>query len=77
MAAFGTVAVALAIAGALFDALEDVFLLVALEGEGGDMAPRLGAIFAGLKFASLAVAQVYIVAGLALRLRDRSRARGH
>ena len=53
MAAFGAAAVTLAIAGALFDALEDVFLLRALEGKDGDLAPHLGAIFAGLKFAAL------------------------
>lgn len=75
MAAFGVAAVPLAIGGALFDAIEDVFLLIALEGEGGEAAPRLGAIFAGLKFALLATVQVYILAGLALRVRDRLRAR--
>ena len=71
MAVFGTAAVPLAIAGALFDAIEDVFLLRALEGKDGELAPHLGAIFAGLKFAALTVVLVYIVAGLVLRLRDR------
>ena len=74
MAVFGTAAVPLAIAGALFDAIEDVFLLRALEGKDGELAPHLGAIFAGLKFAALTVVLVYIVAGLVLRLRDRRRA---
>ena len=74
MAGFGPAAVPLAIAGALFDAIEDVFLLRALEGKDGELAPHLGAIFAGLKFAALTVVLVYIVAGLVLRLRDRRRA---
>ena len=74
MAAFGAAAVPLAIAGAMFDAIEDVFLLRALEGKDGELAPHLGAIFAGLKFAALTVVLVYIVAGLALRFRDSRRA---
>ena len=74
MAAFGVAAVPFALAGALFDAVENVFLLIALEGEGGEAAPRLGAVFAGLKFAALAVAQVYVLAGLVLRFRDSRRA---
>ena len=74
MAGFGAAAVPLAIAGALFDAIEDVFLLRALEGKDGELAPHLGAIFAGLKFAALTVVLVYIVAGLALRFRDSRRA---
>lgn len=73
MAAFGLVAVWCAIGGALFDALEDVFLLIALDRHGGDLAPLLGSIFACGKFALLAAAQIYILLGLALRLRDRRR----
>ena len=75
MAAFGAVAVPLAIGAALFDAIENVFLLVALEGEGGEVAPHMGAIFAVLKFAALAAVQIYIVAGLVLRFRDSRRAK--
>jgi hypothetical protein len=74
IAAFGGVAFWCAIGGALFDAVEDVFLLIALDRHGGDLAPLLGSVFACGKFALLAVAQVYIVAGLALRIRDRRRA---
>ena len=40
------------------------------------LAPMLGSIFAGGKFLLLAVTQLYILSGLALRLRDRLRARG-
>jgi len=73
MAAFGAIAIWCAIGGALFDAVEDVFLLISLDRNGGDLAPMLGSVFAGGKFLLLAVAQLYILAGLALRLRDRVR----
>ena len=74
MAAFGSAAMWCAIGAALFDAVEDVFLLIALEGEGCDLAPLLGGVFASLKFAALTAVIVYLVAGLALRLRDSRRA---
>ena len=74
MAVFGAAAVPLAIAVALFDAIEDVFLLIALEGEGGELAPHLGAVFAALKFAALAAVAAYILAGVVLRFRDSRRA---
>jgi hypothetical protein len=70
MARFGPFAMVSATAGALFDAVEDVCLLIALEGEGGDLAPRLGAVFASLKFLLLSVVCVYLLAGLWLRFRD-------
>jgi hypothetical protein len=73
MAAFGPAAIGCAVGGALFDAVEDVFLLIALDRHGGDLAPMLGSLFAGGKFLLLAVVQIYILAGLALRLRDRRR----
>ena len=73
MAAFGPTAIWAAIGGALFDAVEDVFLLISLDGGGGDLAPMLGALFAGGKFLLLAVTQLYILSGLVLRLRERLR----
>lgn len=73
MAAFGPAAIWAAIGGALFDAVEDVFLLISLDGDGGDLAPMLGSIFAGGKFLLLAVTQLYILSGLVLRLRERLR----
>jgi hypothetical protein len=76
MASFGPTAIACAVGGAAFDALEDVFLLVALEGEGGDLAPRLGASFASLKFMLLAIAVGYLLVGLALSLGSRRRSAG-
>lgn len=74
MAAFGVAAVPFAPAGALFDALEDVCLLIALEGEGGDLAPLLGGVFACFKFVLLGAVIGYLLAGLVLRLRDSRRA---
>lgn len=71
LAALGAVAVAAAAAAPLCDAIEDVWLLIALEGEGGDLAPLLGGIFASLKFAALAVAIAYLLAGLGARLAAR------
>jgi hypothetical protein len=57
----------------MFDAVEDVFLLISLDGGGGDLAPMLGSIFAGGKFLLLAVTQLYILSGLVLRLKERLR----
>jgi hypothetical protein len=69
LAALGPVATAAAIAAPLCDAIENVWLLIALDGEGGDLAPLLGGVFASVKFAATAVAIAYLVAGLVARLR--------
>ncbi len=74
LAALGAFAVPAAAAGASFDAIENVCLLVALEGRGGDLAPLLGAVCAGLKFFFTITAILYVLAGLVARLRDRRRA---
>jgi hypothetical protein len=70
MAAFGVAAPVLAVAGAAFDAIEDVGLLVALDGHGGDLAPGLAAVCASLKFLLIATVIVYLLAGLAMRWRS-------
>jgi hypothetical protein len=75
MAAAGLAAIPLAAAGASFDAIEDVGLLLALDGHGGDLAPLLATVCASLKFALLALVIAYLLAGLLLRLRDRRSAR--
>jgi len=72
LAAVGTVAIAAAAAAPVCDAIEDVWLLIALAGEGGDLAPLLGGVFASLKFVALAVAVVYLLVGLVARLRTRA-----
>jgi hypothetical protein len=71
MAAFGTAVIPFAAAAAAFDAIEDVGLLLAVDREGGDLAPRLAQICASLKFALLAVTIAYLLVGLLLRLRAR------
>jgi hypothetical protein len=71
MAAWGVAVIPFAAAGAAFDAIEDVGLLLAVNGHGGALAPRLAQVCASLKFALLAVTIVYLLAGLVLRLRDR------
>lgn len=71
MAGFGPVAISFAVAGAAFDAIEDVGLLLAVNGSGGAFAPRLAQVCASLKFALLAISVAYLLAGLLMRLRAR------
>jgi hypothetical protein len=69
MAALGIAAAPFAAAAAAFDAIEDAALLVVVNGEGGDLAPRLAQVCAVLKFALLTVTIGYLLVGLALRFR--------
>jgi hypothetical protein len=71
MAAFGIAAMPFAAAAAAFDVIEDVGLLLAVNGHGGDLAPGLARICASLKFLLLALVIGYLIAGLAMRLRAR------
>jgi hypothetical protein len=68
MATVGAVVLPFGAAGAAFDAIEDVFLLIVLGGRGGDLLPALAAIAASLKFLLTGIAILYILAGLVLRL---------
>jgi hypothetical protein len=68
--ALGGFAAGAAVGAALFDALEDASLLLALGGHGGGAAPLLAAACATLKFALLAFVIAYLLAALVLRLRD-------
>jgi len=72
IASAGAALVAFPAAAASFDALEDIGLLVALDGSGGDTAPMLAAICASLKFALATAAIVYIVVGLIAARRARA-----
>ena len=67
LAAIGGVAVSFGALGAAFDALENICLLLTLE-EAGSAFPLLATIFAACKFALLAAAIAYLLAGLAMRL---------
>ena len=64
LAAIGGVVVWFGALGAGFDALENVCLLLTLDGAGAAF-PLLATIFAVCKFTLLAIAIAYLVAGLA------------
>jgi len=70
MARIGAVVVYFAALSAAFDAFENTCLLLTLDG-AGSVFPLLATIFASCKFVLLAVTIAYLVAGLAMRLRDR------
>jgi len=74
LAAAGSVAVPAALAAPACDAVENAWLLIALGGEGGDLAPMLGALFAAAKFVALVVAIAYGLWGGVAALRARSAA---
>ena len=66
-AAAGTAMAGLAVAAALFDAVEDVFLLLTLGRHGGAAAPAVAAVCAGLKFLCATVVCLYLLAALVRR----------
>lgn len=68
LAAIGRFAVMFGALCAGFDALENICLLLTLDGAGAAF-PLLATIFATCKFIFLAMAIVYVLAGLAMRLR--------
>lgn len=70
LAAIGGVVVTFGALGAAFDALENVCLLLTLDGAGAAL-PLLATIFAACKFALLAAAIAYLLAGLATWLLRR------
>ena len=71
LAAAGAVAPFAAAATAGFDAVEDVFLLLVLGGNGGSAGPAIATAAASVKFLLLALTIVYLAWGLASRLRLR------
>jgi hypothetical protein len=66
MAAIGGVVVSFGVLVAAFDALENICLLLTLDGAGAAF-PLLATIFATCKFVLLATAIVYLLACLAMR----------
>jgi hypothetical protein len=68
LAEFGAVIVPFGALAAAFDAAENACLLAVLDG-AGHVFPVLAFIFAATKFALLAAAIAYLLAGLALGLR--------
>lgn len=71
LAAVGAIVVFFGVLCAGFDALENICLLLTLGGAGA-AAPLLATIFAACKFAFLAAAIAYLLAGLTMRLRGRT-----
>jgi nitrate/nitrite transporter NarK len=71
LAGVGGIVVSFGALGAAFDALENVCLLLTLGGAGAAL-PLLATIFAACKFALIAIAIAYLVAGLLARLLDRN-----
>lgn len=70
LARIGRVVVYFGALGAAFDAFENICLLLTLDGAGAAF-PLLATIFAACKFLLLAMAIVYLLAGLIMRLRSR------
>jgi hypothetical protein len=70
LATIGGVVVSFGALGAAFDALENVCLLLTLEGTGAAF-PLLATIFASCKFILLTTAIAYLLASLAMRLLSR------
>jgi hypothetical protein len=70
LAAIGAVVVSFGALGAAFDALENICLLLTLAGAGATF-PLLATIFATCKFILLTAAILYLLACLAMRLRNR------
>lgn len=71
LGAIGGVVVSFGALGAACDALENICLLLTIEGAGAAL-PLLATIFAAFKFIFLAGAIAYLLAGLGMRLRDPS-----
>jgi hypothetical protein len=69
LTAIGGVVVWLGVLVAGFDAIENICLLLTLDGAGAAF-PLLATIFASCKFLLLAIAIAYLIAGLAMRLRS-------
>lgn len=75
LAAAGVVVPWFAAAAALFDACENVNLLLAVGGHGGDASPLIATICASAKFTLIAIAIAYVVLGVLWRVGGRPRAR--
>jgi hypothetical protein len=72
MAGFGRIVPVLAVGAGAFDAIENLWLLLAVNEHGGALAPRLGQVSAIAKFTLSGITVVYLLTGLLLRLRFRS-----
>jgi hypothetical protein len=65
-----------AVAGASFDVLEDIMLLLILDGNTSRIVPNLSAYFTVLKFALLMGASLYLIVASVALVKDRRRHAG-
>ena len=72
LATAGIVVPFFAAAAAMFDASENVALLLTLGGHGGSFAPVFATACSSIKFTLIAIAIGYVLLGLAVRLRPRA-----
>lgn len=72
LAAAGRVVPFFAVIAACFDAVENVFLLIALGGSGGNTAPLIATVCSSIKWVLITLAIIYAVCGAVGRLRLRA-----
>ena len=73
LASAGVILPFFAAAAAVFDAVENVFLLLVVGGHGGEAAPLIATICSSIKFTLIAIAIGYVLCGLAWRARTAAR----
>jgi hypothetical protein len=77
VAALGPLVAWFAVIAAVLDALEDVAILLVLDGRTGQPWPAIAFGFASVKWMLLAVVIVYLIAGVALTVRRRDTTTEH
>jgi hypothetical protein len=75
LATAGTIVPFFATVAAMFDATENVFLLLVLEGHGGEHALLTATICSSIKFTLITIAIAYVVWGLVWRAATAIRVR--
>jgi hypothetical protein len=75
LATAGMIVPYFALAAAVFDAIENVFLLLVLEGHGGQHAPLIATVCSGIKFTLITIAIAYVAWGFVWRAATARRER--
>jgi hypothetical protein len=75
LATVGMIVPFFAAVAATFDAIENVFLLLVLEGHGGEHAPLIATICSSIKFTLITIAIAYVLCGLVWRAATANRGR--
>jgi len=73
LAAAGMIVPFFATVAALFDATENVFLLLVLGGHGGEYGPLIATVCSSIKFTLITIAIAYVVWGLVWRAATATR----